>query len=430
MSDVLLSQFQEAYRNLGLMPLLDPKSLDRFRVSYDDDAIAELVQLIEDSSASDSKVIFSGHRGCGKSTLLAEFSRSKMLDDRYFVVMFSIAQAVENSDVDHVNVLFAIALNLMLEGEKAEINIPKSTRDVIYRWFADQTQTNIQELKGEASVGMNLLELFSLKLQTNAGVRKEIKQKFERNASELVSQLNIIAATIQAGTKQTVLVIIDDLDKLDLSVVRPIFKDNIKTLCLPGFHIIYTVPMAVLRDKEILPIAESETNNQIITMPVLKLFTKEEIHKPEATPNDAALNTLCEILHKRIPEHLLERQTAEKLIRYSGGVLRELIRIGNECCRICLRQIRREPDNTDIKISEEVLEEAVNKLRNDFALRLGKVDYEILQKIYIDFMPDDPTQKEFLDLLHGLHVLEYRNKKIWYDVHPIVVDLLRDRNLI
>jgi hypothetical protein len=110
-------------------------------------------------------------------------------------------------------------------------------------------------------------------------------------------------------------------------------------------------------------------------------------------------------------------------------VLRELIRIANGCCRICLRLIRRDPTQS-IKIDKPILEEAVNKLRNDFALRLGKVDYEILTKIYTEFMPDDPTQKEFLDLLHGLHILEYRNRKTWYDVHPIVVELLRDRNLI
>jgi len=274
-----------------------------------------------------------------------------------------------------------------------------------------------------------LLETFSLQLQTNAGVRKEIKQKFERNTSELVSQLNIIAAVLQAATKKTILVIIDDLDKLELSVVRPIFRDNIKTLCLPGFHIIYTIPMATLRDKEILPTIETETNNQLVSMPVLKLFAKDECRNPNAVPKPEVIDILCEILHKRIPDHLLDRQVAEKMIRYSGGVLRELIRIANECCRICLRLIRRDPTQT-IVIDDAILEEAVNKLRNDFSIRLGKVDYEILPKVYTELMPDDPTQKEFLDLLHGLHVLEYRNHRTWYDVHPIVVELLTDRNLI
>jgi hypothetical protein len=431
MSEPLLTEFQTAYRNLELGPLLDQKDLDRFHVDYNEDILAELEQLIEDSDTRDSKVIFSGHRGCGKSTLLSALSRSPALVDRYVVVMFSIADTVENSDIDHVNILFAIAVKLMLTAETSRIPIPKTTQEVIYRWLAEQTQTDVKELKGEASFSVNLLEVIQLKLLTNASTRKEIKQKFERNASELVAQLNVIAAALRsAAKKETILVIIDDLDKLDLAVVKPIFKDNIKALCLPGFHIIYTIPIAALRDKEILPMVESEMNNRIVGMPVLKLLSKEDVHKPSAKPKPEVLDVLCAILHKRIPDHLLDRAVAETLILSSGGVLRELIRIATESCRRCLLLIRREPTRQDIMIDEQILDDAVNKLRNDFALRLGKLDYDILQKIYTELMPDDPTQKEFLDLLHGLHVLEYRNRKVWYDVHPIVVELLSDRGLI
>lgn len=114
-------------------------------------------------------------------------------------------------------------------------------------------------------------------------------------------------------------------------------------------------------------------------------------------------------MSKRISQDLYEPQTLEKLIVYSGGVLRELIRITNECCRICLRFIRR---GRDTIINNETLEQAINNIRNDYALPLGKVDYEILQKTYQEFTPDDPKQSDFLELLHGLHILEYRNKQI------------------
>jgi hypothetical protein len=44
--------------------------------------------------------------------------------------------------------------------------------------------------------------------------------------------------------------------------------------------------------------------------------------------------------------------------------------------------------------------------------------------------PVEITDPEFLVLLHGLYVLEYRNNDLWYDVHPVVQDLLRRRNLL
>ncbi|BAZ15324.1 hypothetical protein NIES4071_71960 [Calothrix sp. NIES-4071] len=103
--------------------------------------------------------------------------------------------------------------------------------------------------------------------------------------------------------------------------------------------------------------------------------------------------------------------------------------ITNECCRICLRLVRRQPGKKII-IDNNILDEAINNIRNDFAMSLGRADYQILQVTYQNFKPEDPKQREFLDLLHGLYVLEYRNRQIWYDVHPVVVELLRDEGLI
>ena len=33
-------------------------------------------------------------------------------------------------------------------------------------------------------------------------------------------------------------------------------------------------------------------------------------------------------------------------------------------------------------------------------------------------------------MLHGLYVLEYENDELWYDLHPLVTDLLRRQGLI
>ncbi|MBH8576114.1 ATP-binding protein [Nostocaceae cyanobacterium CENA369] len=427
MSDELLKSFQQAYRNLELLPLIQPNDLDRFRVNYGDEVIEELEQLVEDSPNGDGKIIFTGHRGCGKSTLLAEFSRRSQ--NRYFVVLFSISDTIEMSDVNHINILFAIAVNLMYEAEARRVEIPKSTKDALYKWFASRTKTEEINIEAETSLGFDLLKLISNKLKADAAVRYEIKQEFERKISDLIARINEIAAVIHVATRKDVLVIIDDLDKLELERVNDIYRDNIKALCQPNFRIIYTIPIAVLRDKFLRPLIETETNDQVVVMPVLKLFEQGQSRQVNAKPRLQAKDILCEILQKRIASELIEQQAAENIVLNSGGVLRELVRIANECCRICLRLIRRKPGQA-VVIDEQILDEAVNNIRNDFAVPLGKVDYAILQTTYQNFMPDDPKEPEFLDLLHGLYVLEYRNRKNWYDVHPIVVELLREQGLI
>lgn len=427
MPNELLESFREAYRNLELLPLLEQKELAKFKVEYGTEVIEELEQLVEDSPSGDGKIVFTGHRGCGKSTLLAELSRR--IGDRYFVVLFSISDMIEMSDVNHINILFAIAVSLMEEAEKRQVNIKPTTKDAFYQWFANRTQIKTEEYKTEGSVGFNLFKLISGKLKADAATRNEIKQEFTRKISDLIARINEIAAVVYAATNQEILVIIDDLDKLDLELVREVFQDHIKALFLPNFRIIFTIPIAALREVSLMSLIETETNNQYIFMPVSKLFAMGErrqgnVPKPEPTAR------LCEILKRRISSELIEEHTAEQIIIYSGGVLRELIRIANECCRICLRLVRRYPGRTDIKINEAILKEAITKLSLDFDTRIGTDDYQILERTYKESRPNDPKEQKFLDLLHGLYILEYRNANLWYDVHPIVTELLQERGHI
>lgn len=317
----------------------------------------------------------------------------------------------------------------MSEAEASRVKIPQSTKEPLYKWFATRTRTEETNFQGEASTNFDFFKLISTKLKVDSTIRYEIKQEFERKLSDLVARINEIAALIQVASKKEILVIIDDLDKLDLARVNEIYQDNIKALCQPNIRIIYTIPIAIIRETFLSTLIATETNNQIVVMPVLKIFEKGKNSLPNSPPRYEATDILCEILKKRLASDLIETKTAEKIVVNSGGVLRELIRIANECCRICLRLIRRQTGEKVI-IDDSVLEQAVTKIRNDFAIRLGKMDYEILQNTYQNFMPDDPKQPEFLDLLHGLYVLEYRNDEPWYDVHPVVVETLKRRGLI
>jgi hypothetical protein len=317
----------------------------------------------------------------------------------------------------------------MLEAEARQVDIPKSTKDVLDKWFAKRIQTEETSIQTEATTEKSFFKLVSTKLKVDSKIRYELKQEFERKVSELVAQINIIAAAIQSASKKQVLVIIDDLDKLDLGVVNHIFRDNIKALCLPGFRIIYTIPISALRETALKTTIEAETNDQIVPMSVFKLFNKGDSRVANSQPRPETFDVLCEILAKRIQSELITPEALKLIVINSGGVLRELMRIANECCRICLRLIRRKPDEKVI-IDNNILDQAINSIRNDFALPLGKAEYQILQTTYQNFKPEDPKQQEFLDLLHGLYILEYRNRQNWYDVHPIILQLLRDEGLI
>ena len=424
----LIENLRKSANNLELFPLDNPSTLEKFLIEYDQETLEELAALVEDSPDQSSKIVFSGHTGCGKSTLLAALA--KKFHDRFFVVRFSIANTIENADVNHITILFAIALKIMQESEIQGIKISPKIKEGILNWFAKKTKTEELKVTGEANIGAKILDIIGLKLQVDAVVRHEIKQEFERKVSELVAKLNEVAAFANVASNRPILVIIDDIDKLDLSVIRDVFINNIKALFLPNFQIIYTLPISALHDKDILPVLETETCDRIVPMRVLKLYFKGDSRKPDGTPVPKVVTTLEQLLSKRIDLELFEPEALQKAIIYSGGVLREVIRIVQQCCRICLRQLRSLSEDADVsklKISLEVVEEAANNLRLQMSRPLGKVDYQILQTVYQNYAPEDPRDPEFLGLLKGLPVLEYRNAREWHDVHPLLWELIQER---
>jgi nucleoside-triphosphatase THEP1 len=435
-----LEQYRAASQDLQLEPLVTREALQRLGVDYQTQLIDELEQAIEDAPGLDEKLIFTGHRGCGKSTLLAELGFRLSESGRYFVVMFSIADTIERSAVDHVNVLFSMAVQMLEAAEKAQVKLKPGIKKELYRWLGQHTQTEAKEVvaeietRGETTVEggiplfLKFLAAIKSALRVNSVVRDEISTEFARKISDLIAQINAIQTYISNATGQRVLVIIDDLDKLDLSVTESIFSKNIQPLLDPGFQILYTVPIATLREVSLKKGIEAHVK-QIHTMRVAKFFSKKVARDSNRSPDAACVALFTEVIDKRLPEKLVDPTVKQQMILKSGGVLRELIRIVDLCCDRCMQEIRGRIrravfDKPPVIIDQQVLDTVLTDLQISYAEPLGEVDFELLKLIYERFKPQDVENQRFLDLLHGLYVLEYRNAVLWYDLNPIVFDLL------
>ena len=421
------AQFTEAYRNLNLFPLVKADEIERFRVAYGERVLLRLEDEILAMEA-DGKLIFTGHRGCGKSTLLNQLARN-LRQQNLFVASFSIADMVEMSDVNHINILYSIALKLLSQATKRQVPIPEGTKKALIEWFSTtKLSTHIEQFNQELGAGLKFFDFLTGKLQKESTFREEIKETYERRVSELSQQIDRIAIAIQSTTKKEVLVIIDDLDKLDLAVVESIFQDNIKALFSPNIRVVFTIPIAVVREPRLLATLESESRISLLS--VTKFYTQDVAHQPDAEPIEKNVQMLQRVLEKRIAADLVEGDILRQIVLLSGGVLRELVRLGQECCRECMLELRLNPEVTDLKINAEILTAAVKSLRNQFARPLGSNLYGLLVETYKQFTPPDAKSDAFLEMLHGLYVLEYENDDLWYDLHPLVTDLLRRKDLI
>ncbi|HLO87754.1 MAG TPA: AAA family ATPase [Nostocaceae cyanobacterium] len=427
-----IEAFQKAFRNLQLQPLVTAEEAANFRVPYGDQLIAELEQRVLDCDDYTNQLIFAGHRGCGKSTLLAEFARQ--FDGNYLTIFFSISDLIETTAINHINILFAIAVQIMAKAEEQKIQINADKKERFFNWFKDKTQIEEYKAGSEAEVGFDFFSFIKSKLKAEASIRETIETKFSRNIRDLIDTLNLIAIEISLACKKEIVVIIDDLDKLDLELVEKIFQKNIKALLQPNFIVIYTIPIAIIRDGVLKKHIEEETSNQIFVMPVLKIYPKGESHKDHPQPVAETIDKLREILQKRIDKNLISDEILLQIALASGGVIRELVRITQKCCSLVLVKLRQkvralEPID-DVQIDAAILQEALDVLRNDMNITLSKTDREILQQTYQNYRPDDPKQQEFLDLLHNVYVIEYRNKESWYDLHPLVTQQLKQEGLI
>lgn len=429
MNEATLAIFQKAYQDLDLFPLIEPEEIEKFRVEYGREVLVRLKQETM-ASTKDQKFVFAGHRGCGKSTLLKRFAVE--MQPQHFVVFFSIADLIEPSAVTHRNILYAIALKLLSAATQQKIPVAEDIAESLLGWMTTTRKQKTEETtKAEIGLGIDkLLQMVTLKFQQEQAFRDEIERTYEKNVADLVGKADRIAAAIETTTKKPVLVVIDDLDKLDLPLVEAIYRNNIKVLFSPGFRIVFTIPVSAIQEPQVMGALTSEGIVRPQLFPVSKFFAKADCRNPQAEPIASTLKTFLEVLTKRLPAERIEPETARQMVLKSGGVMRELVRIGRECCTECMVQMELEPDRTDLTINDEILTVALRNLRNDFARQIGTNLFPVLVEVYKTLNNEDTDGDAFVKLLHGLMVLEYQNDDLWYDVHPIVVNLLRQRNLV
>ncbi len=429
MNEALLTIFQQAYRDLDLFPLIEPEEIESFRVDYGREVLVRLRQEVN-ASVKDQKFVFAGHRGCGKSTLLKRFAIE--MQPQHFVVFFSIADLIEPSAVTHRNILYAIALQLLSAATQQNIPIAEDIKESLLGWMTTtHKQKEEKTTKSEIGLGLDkLLQMATLKFQKEQAFRDEIERVYEKRVADLVGKADRIAAAIQTTTKKPVLVVIDDLDKLDLDLVESLYLNNIKVLFSPGFRIVFTIPISATQEPKVMGALTSEGIVRPSLFPVSKFYAKPDCRNPQAEAIAKTVQLFLLVLDKRIPADQIEPETARKMVLKSGGVMRELVRIGRECCTECMVQLELEPDRTDLKINDQILTVALRNLRNDFARQIGTKLFPALVQVYETLNNEETDSDAFVKLLHGLMVLEYQNDALWYDVHPIVVDLLRQKALI
>lgn len=407
----------DAY-NTVLSDLKDERLFGAYYVDRPDSPIQEIKTRLTLSLTS-VKILFAGQSKSGKTTELFRLIRE--LKDRYFTVYYSVFRDMEPADIKYQDLLIFTAIKLSEEAirEKVKIDkdIAKSLSDWLIQISGEVFKTKIKEKRKRLELGAKLRWLVGEiggGFKTNTTLRTEIRKRLEPRIGEIIEKIDILTGTIKNNTKKDPLLIIDDLEKVDMKVAEEIFYGHSQTLGRPNLRIIYTFPKAMTYTDKGRIIATQLSNP--IHLP--NIMTSNRKGKPE----NAGLELLKKIILKRMDESLFEPDALNHLLKTSNGVLADLFSILAGACITSLSK-------GNSRITWKDVDTHFQYLTDEFRRAIREKYYPILAQVYKEKRADN--DQNLWDMLHILAVLEYRDKKgIFYDVHPAVVPLLKEKKLI
>lgn len=360
------------------------------------------------------KILFTGHRGSGKTTALHRLISK--LGDEFFIVHYSAFDIMDINDISYTDVLLSMLSKMLekIDDEGLTLNNELSKRIMTWGSSIEKIEANEESESGEIAAKISILFLTLMgKIKTETTSKIEIRKKIEPKVSELINIINDVITEIEKTTGKQVLIVIDNLEKTDPEKAIEIFYKHGTQLVQPLGKIIYTFPVALKNDEKFSQI--------VINFDKVSMHPNVKIMDKDGSTYKKGEKILIEIVSKRAPLELIEKDALEYIIRMSGGLVRELIRIIRDSS---IRAITRGKN----KIDKEIAITVVNDIRNLYRGQISEEDYKTLEKIYKS--KELKRDEGLVRLLHNLSVLEYRNETDWCDVNPIVKSLLSEKGLI
>jgi len=374
-----------------------------------------------------------GHRGGGKTTELKRLANG--LTDRFLPVIITIDPSLEN-DADYPEVFLWIITQLIETLKDSDITPPAHEFKQFVEWFAEVTKektdtttsTTTAETKAEAKVGGGFLVwAFSIAASLKSAIsgstqhRSNSREEVKKYLSELQSRTNgVLAAADEALKKKhpgkRILLIVDNLDRLQTEAARSLFCDNGQILTSLQSIVLFVAPVGMVLGGRII-----YSGIRPHFMPMISV--RDRRGKKVA----AAVNGLTDLLSARLDIASCFEAPAlvTDLVLASGGSIRSLLRLTDEAV---LEAMTRD----SLKIQSKDIDRAIKEqsLTYQRAYALSSVYYDILAEVdargtlAVPEASADGTSAEdsrlafWRRLLHDGALLEYNGESTWYGIHP------------
>lgn len=407
-----------------------------------DNPLFYIRQILESTPDDYQHILFAGYRGCGKSTELNRLQQQ--IQDERLVINFSVMEELDPVSLHYIELFIVTMERLFGVAQGMELDISADYIQRISNWY--QTK-EIQEIKQQyidgstefgvgAELNVPFFASFFAKLRASAKASKSLKeqltQKVEPKLSQLILHCNELIWEVQEeirrkkGMKEIVL-IIEDLDKLPVDRAESLFYNYSQQLVQLKVDTIFTYPIALLYNPKFTAI--NNVFDDTYELPMIK------INERDGSPNAEGRDTLFQIVERRMELSLFESlDILHRMIGYSGGCLRDLFRLIRQAALSALATEKSQiggPELTSAyhKLKREYANTLADKVESDKVIIEVSEYYDALSALAQDPVKQPMNTDIILDLRQNLTILGY-NGEGWCDVHPVVKDLLNERNLI
>lgn len=375
--------------------------------------IERLQDWLEMDDNPSSKLLFTGHRGSGKSTELNRLAEA--ITDRYFVVTYSIESVLDILDIHYVDVLLSMAGQLLERARTAELKLNEKLVENLLLWSAERVKEWEDEgkLGGELGINIDKIVKVTASLGKSRTVRQQARQQIDPQLSDLIRHMDAIVADVKDKDGKDVLFIIDGIDKVSLPAARSMYVET-NAMLLPSVKAVFTIPYAFIFTSDFGQVRTSFSAAEPFILPNIQARRKD------GAPFKPGQGFMEEALLKRVDASLLSPGSIQRLVEFSGGVVREMIGLARDSC---LRA------RNDHRIGEGHVLAAATQVQNNFERMLSLEDYRELWSVRQDHERNftfSPPKERLIQTLALLLYLD-ENSKQWCDVNPLVLMLLEAR---
>jgi hypothetical protein len=372
--------------------------------------------------------LFCGHMGSGKSTELSNFSNQLDKDNFFMVINIDANKKLNLISLEFVDVFVLVAKELFEKAKLIKLEIDPIYLQGLYDWFQSKvliskksTDYKINITSGaKASTGLLdiLLKIFT-KLKSSIeisdseseSIRKDVKNSFTDFAKLFNRLLNHIKEKLE--NRKEILFVIDGLDKLyEREINKKIFIDNYHNFLLIDGNFIFTVNIDVIY-------SDNSISNKYRTeiLPMIKL------HNQDGSKNEKSYESLKVFISKIMDLELFEnKDDIEKIIYFSGGNPRQLLRILNQSI------LNNKSEEEDAKLETEAIKKGIYDLKQEFMIFMRDEQYK--EAINVDNIEKKGKYTKNplrIEMLHNLIILQYNN--FFWRTNPLVRDIGKYKEL-